>query len=40
MIDEGELDFLIQNCIKERTYAGSDKCPFGYILTYYEGHQS
>ncbi|CAI2196720.1 14026_t:CDS:2, partial [Funneliformis geosporum] len=21
------------------TYAGSDKCPLGHILTYYEGHQ-
>ncbi|CAG8678059.1 3305_t:CDS:2 [Gigaspora margarita] len=40
VIDEGELDFLIQDCIKEGTYAGSDKCPLGHILTYYEGHQS
>src|SRR5438046_5506586 len=39
VIDEGELDFLIQDCIKERTYAGNDKCPLGHILTYYEGHQ-
>ena len=39
VIDEGELDFLIQDCIKEETYAGSDKCPLGHILTYYEGHQ-
>ena len=39
VIDEGELDFLIQDCIKEGTYAGSDKCPLGHILTYYEGHQ-
>ncbi|CAI2189895.1 5884_t:CDS:2, partial [Funneliformis geosporum] len=39
VIDEGELDFLIQDCIKEGIYAGSDKCPLGHILTYYEGHQ-
>ncbi|CAG8480295.1 19201_t:CDS:2, partial [Racocetra fulgida] len=39
VIDEGELDFLIQDCIKEGTYAGSDKCPLGHILIYYEGHQ-
>uniref|UniRef100_U9SQV8 Uncharacterized protein n=1 Tax=Rhizophagus irregularis (strain DAOM 181602 / DAOM 197198 / MUCL 43194) TaxID=747089 RepID=U9SQV8_RHIID len=39
VIDEGELDFLIQDCIKEGTYAGSDKCLLGHILTYYEGHQ-
>src|SRR5436190_19021113 len=39
VIDEGELDFLIQDCIKEGTYAGSDKCPLGHILTYYKGHQ-
>ncbi len=38
VIDEGELDFLIQDCIKEGTYAGSDKCPLKHILTYYEGH--
>ncbi|CAG8844118.1 5804_t:CDS:2, partial [Racocetra persica] len=25
VIDEEELDFLIQDCIKEGTYAGSDK---------------
>ncbi|GES90819.1 hypothetical protein GLOIN_2v1848952 [Rhizophagus clarus] len=36
VIDKGELDFLIQDCIKEGTYAGSDKCPLGYILIYYE----
>ncbi len=39
VIDEGELDFLIQDYIKEGTYAGSDKCSLGNILTYYEGHQ-
>src|SRR5438046_5326080 len=39
VIDEGELDFLIQDCIKEGTYAGSDKCSLRHILTYYEGHQ-
>ncbi|GBC04113.1 hypothetical protein RclHR1_05520001 [Rhizophagus clarus] len=39
VIDKGELDFLIQDCIKEGTYAGSDKCPLGYILIYYEGYQ-
>ena len=39
VIDEGELDFLIQDCIKEGTYVGSDKCSLGHILTYYEGHQ-
>ena len=39
VIDEGELDFLIQDCIKERIYASSDKCPLGHILTYYKGHQ-
>ncbi|PKK75347.1 hypothetical protein RhiirC2_773709 [Rhizophagus irregularis] len=39
VIDEGELDFLIQDCIKERTYAGSDKYPLGHILTHYEDHQ-
>src|SRR5918911_4426112 len=39
VIDEGELDFLIQDCVKEGTYAGSDKCPLGHIFTYYEGHQ-
>jgi len=39
VINEGKLNFLIQDCIKEGTYAGSDKCPLGNILTYYEGHQ-
>ncbi|CAG8645838.1 9023_t:CDS:2, partial [Racocetra persica] len=39
VIDEGELDFLIQDCIKEETYTGSNKCPLGHILTYYEGYQ-
>ena len=39
VIDEGELDFLIQDCVKEGTYASSDKCPLGHILTYYERHQ-
>ncbi|CAI2181897.1 907_t:CDS:2 [Funneliformis geosporum] len=37
--DEGELDFLIQDCIKEGTYAGSDKYPLRHILTYYKDHQ-
>ncbi|CAG8677524.1 614_t:CDS:2, partial [Cetraspora pellucida] len=27
------------DCIKERTYAGSNKCLLGHILIYYEGHQ-
>ena len=39
VIDKGKLDFLIQDCIKEGTYAGSDKYPLEHILTYYEGHQ-
>ncbi|CAG8624811.1 20545_t:CDS:2, partial [Racocetra persica] len=39
VIDEKELDFLIQDCIKEGTYAGSDKCPLGHILIYYECYQ-
>ncbi|CAG8734437.1 46045_t:CDS:2 [Gigaspora margarita] len=39
VIDESELDFLIQDCIKEGIYAGSNKCPLGHILTYYKGHQ-
>ena len=34
-----DVDFLIQDCIKEGTYAGSDKFPLGHILTYYKGHQ-
>ena len=38
VIDEGELDFLIQDCVKEGTYVGSNKCSLGHILTYYEGH--
>ncbi|CAG8742992.1 28491_t:CDS:10, partial [Racocetra persica] len=37
--DKGELDFLIQDCIKEGTYAGSNKYLLGHILTYYEDHQ-
>jgi hypothetical protein len=39
VIDEGKLDFLIQDCIKDGTFAGREKCPLGFILTYYEGHQ-
>ncbi|PKC54304.1 hypothetical protein RhiirA1_477580 [Rhizophagus irregularis] len=40
VIDEGELNFLlIQDCIKEGTYASSDKYLLEHILTYYEGHQ-
>ncbi|CAI2190071.1 5451_t:CDS:2 [Funneliformis geosporum] len=31
VIDEEELDFLIQDCIKEGIYASSDKCLLGYI---------
>jgi hypothetical protein len=31
VINEGELDFLIQDCIKEGTYAGSDKYLLGHI---------
>ncbi|PKK67854.1 hypothetical protein RhiirC2_782990 [Rhizophagus irregularis] len=34
VIDEGELDFLIQDCIKEGTYASSDKYPLEHILTF------
>ncbi|PKK62010.1 hypothetical protein RhiirC2_718025 [Rhizophagus irregularis] len=39
VINKDELDFLIQDCVKEETYAGSDKCLLGHIFTYYEGHQ-
>ncbi|RHZ51156.1 hypothetical protein Glove_482g26 [Diversispora epigaea] len=37
--DEGELDFLIKDCTDAGTFAGREKCPLGFILTYYEGHQ-
>jgi len=30
---------LIEDCIDAGTFAGREKCPLGYILTYYEGHQ-
>ncbi|CAG8633283.1 3172_t:CDS:2, partial [Paraglomus occultum] len=39
VIDEGELDFLIKDCTDAGTFAGREKCPLGFILTYYEGHQ-
>ncbi|RHZ45883.1 hypothetical protein Glove_645g58 [Diversispora epigaea] len=38
VIDEGELDFLIKDCTDVGTFAGREKCPLGFILTYYEGH--
>ncbi|CAG8687539.1 17281_t:CDS:2, partial [Cetraspora pellucida] len=37
--DEGELDFLIKDCTGAGTFARREKCPLGFILTYYEGHQ-
>ncbi|CAG8624856.1 15462_t:CDS:2, partial [Cetraspora pellucida] len=37
--DEGELDFLVKDCTDAGTFAGREKCPLGFILTYYEGHQ-
>ncbi|RHZ52865.1 hypothetical protein Glove_456g39 [Diversispora epigaea] len=37
--DEGELDFLIKDCTDAGTFADREKCPLGFILTYYEGHQ-
>ncbi|CAG8540346.1 6580_t:CDS:10, partial [Cetraspora pellucida] len=37
--DEGKLDFLIKDCTDIETFAGREKCPLGFILTYYEGHQ-
>ncbi|CAG8605323.1 5946_t:CDS:2, partial [Acaulospora morrowiae] len=39
VIDEGELDFLIKDCTDAGTFAGREKCPLEFILTYYEGHQ-
>ncbi|RHZ69225.1 hypothetical protein Glove_286g31 [Diversispora epigaea] len=39
VMDEGELDFLIKDCTDAGTFAGREKCPLGFILTYYEGHQ-
>ncbi|CAG8804042.1 5353_t:CDS:2, partial [Racocetra persica] len=37
--DEGELDFLIKDCTDAGTFARREKCPLGFILTYYERHQ-
>ncbi|CAG8705200.1 14248_t:CDS:2, partial [Racocetra fulgida] len=37
--DEGELNFLVKDCTDAGTFAGREKCPLGFILTYYEGHQ-
>ncbi|CAG8719806.1 4130_t:CDS:2, partial [Racocetra persica] len=37
--DESELDFLIKDCTDAGTFAGREKCPLRFILTYYEGHQ-
>ncbi|CAG8845719.1 12647_t:CDS:2, partial [Gigaspora margarita] len=37
--NEDELDFLIKDCTNAGTFAGREKCPLGFILTYYEGHQ-
>ncbi|CAG8838656.1 17699_t:CDS:10, partial [Gigaspora margarita] len=37
--DEDELDFLIKDCTNAGTFAGREKCPLGFILTYYKGHQ-
>ncbi|KAF0413852.1 hypothetical protein F8M41_007715 [Gigaspora margarita] len=39
VIDEGELDFLIKDCTDAGTFAGKERCPLGFILTYFEGHQ-
>ncbi|CAG8789026.1 17914_t:CDS:2, partial [Racocetra persica] len=38
--DEGKLDFLIKDCTDARTFARREKCLLGFILIYYEGHQS
>ncbi|CAG8854763.1 21274_t:CDS:2, partial [Gigaspora margarita] len=38
-INEGELDFLIKDCTNAGTFAGREKCPLGFILTYYKGYQ-
>ncbi|CAG8628717.1 23401_t:CDS:10 [Gigaspora margarita] len=37
--DEDELNFLIKDCTDAGTFAGREKCPLGFILTYYEGYQ-
>ncbi|CAG8497112.1 15972_t:CDS:2 [Cetraspora pellucida] len=37
--DEGELDFLVKDCTDAGTFARREKCPLGFILTYYKGHQ-
>ncbi|RHZ67045.1 hypothetical protein Glove_303g122 [Diversispora epigaea] len=37
--DESKLDFLIKDCIDAGTFASREKCPLGFILTYYEGYQ-
>ncbi|RHZ71197.1 hypothetical protein Glove_261g44 [Diversispora epigaea] len=39
VIDESELDFLIKDCTDAKTFAGREKCPLKFILTYYEEHQ-
>ncbi|CAG8844037.1 31293_t:CDS:2, partial [Gigaspora margarita] len=38
--DENELNFLIKDCTDAGTFAGREKCPLGFILTYYKGYQS
>ncbi|CAG8553894.1 12053_t:CDS:10, partial [Racocetra fulgida] len=39
VMDEGKLDFLIKDCTDAGTFAGRERCPLGFILTYFEGHQ-
>ncbi|GBC00886.1 hypothetical protein RclHR1_00040037 [Rhizophagus clarus] len=36
VIDKEELNFLIRDCKENGTLVGRDKCPLGYILTYYD----
>ncbi|CAG8718258.1 20491_t:CDS:10, partial [Cetraspora pellucida] len=35
----GKLDFLIKDCTNAGTFADKERCPLGFILIYYEGHQ-
>ncbi|MCG8033056.1 MAG: hypothetical protein JAZ03_12870, partial [Candidatus Thiodiazotropha taylori] len=38
--DQGELDFLVRDTRQSGTLVGApEKCPLGYILTYYDGSQ-
>ncbi|MEW8688337.1 MAG: hypothetical protein AB2556_21200 [Candidatus Thiodiazotropha sp.] len=39
--DQGELDYLVRDTRLSGTLVGApQRCPLGYILTYYDGSQS